>query len=147
MSALPLSKFIAGWAPALLVSGTIDPAPRLADLFAIHLAGGVTIPPITCALGALGVLAARPLARKAESTLTWPMFFLVSVIMLFVVELWVIDSRPGALFAFVVAIGLGFSGYSLIELIGDQVRTFISNIVAGAAAKVRGAKDGDNNAG
>lgn len=149
---LPISKFISGWAPALLFSATVDPAPRLADLFAVHLAGGVIIPPVTCVLGALGVLAARPLARKAESALPWPLFLLVSVIMLLVVELWVIDSRPGALFAFVVAIGLGFSGYSLIELVGDKVRTFISNIVAGAASKVspgaiNTAGDGDSNAG
>lgn len=127
----PLSsgKFFATWLPALAVSASVDPAPRLADLFAVQL-GGFTVPLLTCGLGLLGVLLARPLAKRRETTVGWPGFALVSLIMLIVVELWIVESRPGALFAFVIAIGLGFSGYSLIELVGDQVRDFIKRIVS-----------------
>lgn len=139
MIAAPLSfsKFLAGWLPALAVASQVDPAPRLADLFAFQM-GGFTVPPLTCALGAIGVLAARPLARKAETTLSWPLFLLVSLIMLVVVQLWILENSPGALFAFVIAIGLGFSGYALIELVGEEVRGFMKNIVAVASGKLRG---------
>ena len=143
MAPLPLSKFLAAWAPVALVSASVDPAPRLADLFAFSL-GGVIVPPITCALGAIGVLAARPLARRAESALSWPLFILVSLIMLIVVQLWIVDSRPGALFAFVIAIGLGFSGYSLIELIGTQVADFVKRIVSIPTGKLRDSAPGES---
>ena len=61
--------------------------------------------------------------------------------MLILVELWIVESRPRWLFAFVIAIGLGFSGYSLIELLGDQMRDFIKDIVG----KARGAIGIDKN--
>ena len=133
-------KFFASWLPVLAVSASVDPAPRLADLFALPI-GGVTVPLLTCALGLLGVLLARPLARRKEAAeqglaKSWIGFSLVTLIMLIVVELWIIESRPGALFAFVIAIGLGFSGYSLIELIGDQVRDFIKRIVGVSADRI-----------
>ncbi len=133
---LTFPKFAAGWLPALAISVSADPVPRLADAFALHL-GGITVPLVTCALGALGVLLARPLARRSESARGWGSFALVSVIMLIVVELWIVEQRPGALFAFVIAIGLGFSGYSLIELVGEEVRAFIKNIVSRAAGALK----------
>ncbi len=135
---LPLTfpKFAAAWLPMLAASVAVDPAPRLADLFVVKL-GGFTVPALTCALGAIGVLAARPLARKSETALSWPLFILVSLIMLVVVELWILENGPGALFAFVIAIGLGFSGYALIEMVGEEVRGFLKNIVAGASGKLR----------
>lgn len=125
---ISISKFMAGWLPTAAVAATVNPAPRLADAFAFA-AGGITIPPVTCGLGLLGILLARPLAKRRE-TIGWPLFVLVSVIMLIVVQLWIIESRPGALFAFVIAIGLGFSGYSLIELVGAEMGAFIKRIVA-----------------
>jgi len=48
--------------------------------------------------------------------------------MLVLVLLWIIESRPSWLYAFVVSIGLGFSGYSLVELFGEQVRSFVTDI-------------------
>ncbi len=137
MDALPFTKFLAGWLPALAVSATVDPAPRLADALLVRF-GGVDIPVLTCALGLLGVLLARPLARRRETGTAagWPTFLLVSLIMLIVVQLWIVESRPGTLFAFVVAIGLGFSGYSLIELIGEQVSAFVKRVVAVPTGKL-----------
>lgn len=126
-SPLSLSKFASAWLPALAVATVVDPAPRLADAFAFT-AGGVTLPPVTCILGALGIALARPLARKREAGNGLGAFVLVTVIMLLVVELWVIESQPNALFAFVIAIGLGFSGYSLIELAGAEVTGFVKRV-------------------
>jgi len=130
---LSLGKFMAGWMPALMVSAAVDPTPRLADAFLVPI-GGVEVPMLTAVLGLLGVLMARPLAKRRETTEGygggWPGFALVTAIMLIVVELWIVEARPGALFAFVIAIGLGFSGYSLIELVGSQISEFVKRIVA-----------------
>jgi len=139
---MSFSHFLLGWVPALAAS-TVAPAvaPPLAGTMLVVIAG-VPIPLVTCLLGFLGVVMARPLARKSESALSWPLFLLVTAIMLILVELWIVESRPRWLFAFVVAIGLGFSGYSLIELLGDQMRDFLKDL----AGKARGAigldKDG-----
>ncbi len=123
MSALGVSvgKFFAGWTPLALAAAAVDPAPRLADLFAFTV-DGVTIPPVTCLLGAIGVLGARPFARRGESELSTGLFVLMSLIMLVAVEVWVIERQPSALFAFTIAIGLGFSGYSLIEQVGEELK-------------------------
>lgn len=139
---LTFPQFLLGWVPALAASSVVpDAAPPLADAMLVVI-GGVPVPLVTCALGLLGVLMARPLARKSESALSWPLFALVSAIMLILVELWIIESRPGWLFAFVIALGLGFSGYSLIELLGDQMRDFIKDIVGKARGAIGLGKDG-----
>lgn len=121
LSAYPTAKFIAGWTPLAAIATVADPELRLADLFIFTL-GGYQFPPVTMVLGALGVLMARPLARKRESELPLAMFLLVGAIMVIVIELWVLENRPGALFAWVVAGGVGFSGYTLIENFGLQVQ-------------------------
>lgn len=133
---LPAPKFAIAWLPALTVASVADPAPRLADAFVVPI-GGVSIPLATCVLGALGVALARPLARRQESTLPLPLFLVVSAIMLLTVQIWIIDSRPPALFAFVIAIGLGFSGFSLIELVGGQVREFAARLITALTNKDR----------
>jgi hypothetical protein len=138
---MSFGKFSLAWLPTAAVTATVDPAPRLADAFALSI-GGITVPPVTCLLGLLGVVLARPLVRKKESTLGLPAFLLVSAILLITVQLWILESRPGALFAFVIAIGVGFSGYSLIELLGDQVRSLARGIVSrNASAPEGGAKE------
>lgn len=131
---VPGAKFAAGWLPALMTSLVVDPAPHLA-LVEVDL-GGVSLPVVSAVLGAIGVLAARPLARKKESALPLSQFLLVTAIMLVVVELWIIQSHPRWLFAFVVAIGLGFSGYSLIELLGDEIKGLVTSAFALARAKI-----------
>lgn len=120
---ISFSKFLAGWVPALALT-RVMPDPPFGQLAVVAL-GGVPVPLVTCTLGLLGVLMSRPLARRGEAQLSWPLFALVSAIMLIVVELWIVETQPGWLFAFVVAIGLGFSGYSVIELMGEQAQGFI----------------------
>lgn len=133
---ISFGKFSTGWLPALAVASVADPAPRLADAFVLPI-GGISFPLVTCALGAMGVLLARPLARRQENTLPLPLFLVVSAIMFLTVQIWIIDSRPPALFAFVIAIGLGFSGFSLIELVGSQVRDFAARLVTSLTNKDR----------
>ncbi len=130
-------KFILGWLPSLAVSAVM-PAPTIGEVspgdMAVVIAGGVPIPVVTCVLGLLGIALSRPLARRGEAQLSWTMFGLVSAIMLILVELWIIESRPGWLFAFVVSIGLGFSGYSLIEVLGAQAQDFVRGLLSRARA-------------
>lgn len=137
---ISIAKFFATWLPALAVSASVDPAPRLSEAFIVPI-GGISVPVITCLLGGLGIILSRPFARKSEAGLAWPLFLLVSAIMLIVVELWILESRPGWLFAFVVAIGLGFSGYSLIELIGSETQSFLKRVLGKATSSVGVAPD------
>lgn len=132
---ISIPKFAAAWLPALAISAQVNPGPRLSEAFIVIFVG-VPVPAFTCVLGAIGVLAGRPLARKAESTLSWPLFALVTLIMLVVSQLWIIESHPGWLFAFVIALGLGFAGYSLIELAGTELRDFISATISKATETV-----------
>lgn len=117
---LTVPKFMAGWLPALAVSAAV-PGQRLGELFLVDI-GGLAVPVVTCALGALGIAASRPFTVRAEKDLGWKLRWLVSAILLVMVELWIVESRPGWLFAFVVSIGMGFAGYSLLELFGEQVK-------------------------
>ncbi len=128
---LPLSipKFLSGWLPMLAVTASVPPpGPRLGQIFFIYIAG-IPIPIVTAVLALAGILLARPFAHRAESDLGWPLFAAVTLIMLIVVELWIIETQPTWLFGFVVAIGLGFSGYSMIEMFGTQVKGFLKAVL------------------
>lgn len=117
-----IPKFLFVWLPALAITVSLPEAGvPLGDRFLVEVAG-LPIPVVTCALGALGIIAARPFTIQAEQDLGWKLRLLVTLIVLVLVQLWIIESRPGWLLAFVVAIGLGFSGFSLLELFGDQVK-------------------------
>lgn len=129
-----IGKFMAAWLPALAVSATVNPAPRVGDLFLIDVQG-LPVPVVTCALGAFGILLSRPFARRTEAQLSLPLKLLVSAIMLVTVELWIVESRPSWLYAFVVSVGFGFAGYRLLELFGDQ----ITQLARDAFARARGA--------
>jgi len=113
-----------GWLPAVALSTAVDQPQQLSEMFLVPVFGW-PVPVVTCALGALGVIMARPFARRTEASLGLPLYLLVSAIMLILVQLWIVESRPGWLFAFVVAIGLGFSGYSMLELFGDQLKGLV----------------------
>lgn len=122
-----LVGFYAAWTPTLLVASSASKASP-ADV--VIAAGGFEWPVVTLAIAAVGVLAARPIAPKRTPPLSLAKNILVSLIMLVAALLWVIDSRPGMLFAFVVSIGLGFSGYTLIELLGAEIAEYIKRAIA-----------------
>jgi len=129
-------KFLSFWLPALAVSIVVpEAAIPLGKRFLVDL-WGLPVPVVTCVLGALGIAASRPFTRKSEAELGWKLRGLVTLIMLVVVELWIVESQPSWLFAFVVAIGLGFSGFSLLELFGDQVKDFVRRAFSGAAGTI-----------
>ena len=115
------ASFYVPWTAALAASASL---PSHLQPFTIAIAG-LQVPVVTCGLGAIGVLAARPLAHKQESTIGFGNFLLVSAILLIAIELWILQSKPDWLFAFVVSVGLGFTGFSVIELLGDEIREVI----------------------
>lgn len=125
--ALTPSTFYAAWMPALMLSSTARQA-SLADI--VIAAGGFDWPIVTLAIAAIGVLAARPISPKRNPPLGLMKNALVTLIMLTAALLWVLDTRPGLLFAFVVSIGLGFSGYSLIELLGEEIAAWVKRAIA-----------------
>lgn len=130
------TKFLSLWLPGLAVAIVVpDGEMPLGERFVIDLAG-LPVPIVTCILGALGIALSRPFTRRAEAELGWPLRLLVTLILMLVVQLWIIEMRPAWLFAFVVAIGLGFSGYSLLELFGEQVRDFVRRVFEGAAGTI-----------
>jgi hypothetical protein len=118
--------FYASWTPTVLFASAASKASP-AEL--VIAAGGFDWPVVTLALAAIGVLAARPIAPKRNPPLGLAKNILVTLIMLVAALLWVLDSRPGLLFAFVVSLGLGFSGYSLIELLGDEIAAYIRRAI------------------
>lgn len=143
---IDFAKFLSLWLPSLAVSASVPPpVPQLGDLFLVDL-GGVPVPLATAAIGAAGVLLARPFARRSEAELGWPLRLAVTAIMLILVMLWIVESRPGWLYAFVVAVGLGFTGYSLLELFGEQVKDFVRTAfdkARGTIGRTPQAKDDD----
>jgi len=128
-----LAIFYSGWSVATGLMAA-SPAPaHIGEVLIVDL-GGFPFPLLTGIFAALGVLLSRPLAPRKDPPLGWGKNLLVSLIVLLIALLWVAESRPRPLFAFVVSIGLGFSGFALIELAGTQVAEFIKRIVRGAAA-------------
>lgn len=133
---LSFSTFLKVWLPTLAVAIVVpDVQAPLGQRFLVDL-HGLPIPVVTCILGAVGIFAARPFTVRAEAQLGWPLRLLVTFIMLVLVQLWIIENRPGWLFAFVVAIGLGFSGFSLLELFGEQVKDLIRRAFARAGSTI-----------
>ena len=136
-----LARFYPPWLAAATIAAN-DHAPASHGLTLPF--DGLQLPVLHLGLALAGVLMARPLAPRRVPPLSWVKSALVTVIMLVIAASWVVEARPGLLFAFVVSIGLGFSGYALIELIGNQVQGFIKSVFDGAASafgKLTGKKD------
>ncbi len=131
MTIEPAASFYGPWIVALAAASA---EPKIVVLTApILQIAGIDLPVVQLVLAIAGVLMARPLARKREVELSFMNFAIVTVAMIVVAVAWVAESKPGVLFTFVVAIGLGFSGYSLIETAGGEIQAFITRILSQAA--------------
>lgn len=127
-----MSNFYLPWLAAAATAVAQQPDPA-SGLVLLHL-GGAELPIVQIVLAIAGVLMARPLAPRGVPPLSRGKSLLVTAIMMIVAGAWAFEDRPSVLFTFVVSIGLGFSGYSLIELAGaellDTVRTFFAALKA-----------------
>ncbi|MEZ5709709.1 MAG: hypothetical protein R3E02_10020 [Blastomonas sp.] len=139
-----LTGFYATWATSLATLSVAGDAPaHLGEIVMLDL-GGVAFPLITGLVAAAGVLMARPLTPRQTPPLGFGKQLLVTLIMLAIALIWVGEARPRLLFTFLVSLGLGFSGYALIELAGEEIRAFIKRIFAAATAtidRISGKKD------
>jgi hypothetical protein len=133
MTVQHLSHFYLPWSAALAASAA-EPVPT--PVLILHFQG-LDIPVLQLVLAIAGVLMARPLARKREAALPLSQFIIVTAIMMIVAVAWVATSPANVLFTFVVAIGLGFSGYSLIETAGDEMQGFVKRAIAQVTATLK----------
>lgn len=126
-----LKLFAMLWPASALAAG-LDSAARPEPQAAVWLLtiGGLDVPVVTAAFAVLGVILARPLTPKGAVPLSPIKNALVTILLSMLALAWVIDSRPGLLFAFIMAIGLGFSGFAIIELAGAQALSFLRRLLA-----------------
>lgn len=118
---------IATWLGALVLNvGAGVEVPQSVSAAMTVQFDGLSIPVLQSVLAVLGVALARPLVPKSAEPAGLVARLLISAIMMLTALAWVIESHPGILFAFVVSIGLGFAGFSLIELMGEQVKAVVS---------------------
>lgn len=96
---------------------------------------GIDVPVLNAAFAVLGVLLARPIAPKGSPPLTPGKNIIVTLILCLLVLAWVIDSRPGLLFSFIMSIGVGFSGLAIIELAGAEALGVVRRIFSGINPK------------
>lgn len=137
-----LAAFYVPWMASLAAAAANVPQAGSAGMM-IQI-DSLSVPVLQGGLALAGVLLARPLAPRKEQAVGWPRFALVTAIMMIVAVVWVAQSHPAPLMAFVVAIGLGFSGYSLIELAGKEIETFVKALFARAAGSIDGKATGDS---
>ena len=130
-SAAVCKLFALLWPASALAAG-LDSAARPEPLTTIWLVpiGGLDVPVVTAGFAMLGVILSRPLSPKGPVPLSPVKNALVTILLSMLVLAWVIDSRPGLLFAFIMAIGLGFSGFAIIELAGVQALSFLRRVMA-----------------
>lgn len=96
---------------------------------------GYDLPIVTACLAVLGVLMARPLSPRGPMPMNWPRQILVTAILCLIALTWVVDTHPRPLFTFVISIGLGFAGFSVIELIGQQLLDLIQRWLSSVTGK------------
>ncbi|MFB0874585.1 MULTISPECIES: hypothetical protein [unclassified Sphingobium] len=137
--AIPPSIFLPGWSGAALAAGVGDThAPAQAIVRLAWL--GLDVPIASALFVVLGVVLARPIAPKGPAPLSLWQTLCVYALTALLLLAWVIESRPGILFAFVMSIGLSFSILSVLEAIGDQARDFFTRL-GGAVFKSKGGSD------
>ncbi|HEX7821059.1 MAG TPA: hypothetical protein VF463_10620 [Sphingobium sp.] len=127
---IPPSLFLPAWSTTALATGLGDSAAPAGQAI-VHLGWlGLDVPVASAILAVLGVVLARPIAPKGPAPLTvWQTLCVYALTALLLLS-WVVESRPGILFTFVMSIGLSFSILSVLELIGDQAREFFGRLIA-----------------
>lgn len=138
-----MAAFYGPWAVSLFAAAAGEPQIMAGQNSGLTIeVESLAIPVLQAGLAMAGVLLARPLAPRREMRVGPARFAVVTAIMLIVAVIWVAQSRPGPLLAFVVSIGLGFSGYSLIEFAGREIESMIKRLIGVAT---RGSSQDDTN--
>ena len=131
--------FLPTWSSAAVATG-LGQARYASGQALMHIDWlGLDVPVASAILAVLGVVLARPIAPRGPAPLTLWQTVCVYCLTTLLLLAWVVESRPGILFTFVMAIGLSFSILSVLELIGDQAREFFGRITA--AFNTKGGSD------
>ncbi len=141
-----MAAFYAPWTMSVLAAAVGEPrlSAHATPGMVLHV-DSLSIPVLQAVLALVGVLMARPLAPRREKDVGLLRFVLVTAIMAIVAVIWVAQSHPGPLLTFVVSIGLGFSGYSLIEFAGREIEGMIKRLIglSAGSAPADGTPGGD----
>jgi hypothetical protein len=132
IATLSIQKAASFYLPWLAAAAVAAKLPPEAEGSLVIVIDGMELPVMQMVLAAAGVLLSRPLAPRRVPPLGWGRQALVTAIMLLIALTWAAESRPGMLFTFVVSIGLGFSGYALIEIAGQEIEAFVRRVFARA---------------
>ncbi len=135
------SKYLGFYVPWLMAVAAANLEPVRPPM--IVQFEGLELPLLQVGLAILGVLVARPLAPRRRQERGMLRQVLVTIAMLVVAVLWVSESQPRALFTFVVALGLGFSGYALVEAAGDEIVAGFRSAIQKVFATLGVRKNGD----
>lgn len=120
--------FFPFWAAGLVTVGAGVEVPRsLADMLVISV-DGVELPLLTAGLAVTGVLLSRPLTPRRDPPLTARDNILITAILLLLALAAVVEYRPGILFTLIVSLGLGYSGFSIVELLGEEIKNVIRGL-------------------
>lgn len=130
MSGHGLAAFYGPWSLALVAAHAGESAGAAGPIYVFD---GLELPLVQLVLASSGVLLSRPLVKQQDGERGPVKQLAVTLIMMIAAAVWVIEARPGLLFTFVVAIGLGFSGYSLITFAGAQIGAVARNVLRGIA--------------
>jgi hypothetical protein len=103
--------------------------------------GGFEVPALRLTLAVIAVLLARVIAPRGPHEHAPTKSVAVTVVLVLIAASWVIESRPGLLFTFIVSMGLGFSGYTILELAGREIEAFVKRIFAAATGGIGSGKD------
>jgi hypothetical protein len=110
-------SFYLPWLAALAAAA--GEAPDRAGLFVTF--GTLDLPVIRIGLAVFGVVLARIIAPRGAQPPGLLLQVVVTLVLAIAAVAWVVETVPGFLFTFTVAIGLGYSGYTLIALAGERI--------------------------
>lgn len=86
---------------------------------------GVSLPIVSIAIAVACVVVSRSIAPRSDPPVPRWKHILTTIALLWLACAWVIETRPGTLFTTIVSFGLGFAGYSILELAGEETKGLV----------------------
>lgn len=131
-----LTTFYTAWASAMATVRLVgvEAPPHLGEAIRLEV-GGYGFPLITGLFAIAAVIAGSVLGKGVAGAGSAPIGVgkrvLVAVVMTMIALIWIDMDRPALLYAFVISLGLGYSGIALIALAGEEITAFVKRIFAG----------------
>lgn len=119
----------------MAATGVADVPAHFGNAIMFDIAG-VQVPLVTCGCAAICLILSRPLSKRNDPPLSRGKELLVTVILLMLAVAWVLESQPGLLFTMIVSFGLGYSGFSVMELMGDEILGIVKSFFSGIRQRI-----------